>query len=45
MGCNYCNREAQIAIAENNNPVIFKIEKEKKTDEDEDEIDFIKARK
>ena len=45
MGCNYCNREAQIAIAENNNPVIFKIEKKKKTDEDEDEIDFIKARK
>ena len=45
MGCQYCNKEAQIAIVENNNPVIFKIEKEKKTDEDEDEIDFIKARK
>ena len=30
MGCQYCNKEAQIAIVENNNPVIFKIEKEKK---------------
>ena len=45
MGCQYCNKEAQIAIVENNNPVIFKLEKENKIDEDEDEIDLIKARK